>query len=347
MTEKKNYRAKAATGERDKLYPVFPGIWLAFQEVETYSFSPWGKVPSGLLEITHCREGRLEYQDSHRAFVLGEGDLSIRQTRKGKAALLCPVKRYRGLSVLIHPEQAPPCTSCFLRDVNVSLAELYEKFCGEGRPFIMRATPQLEHIFAQLYQVPQSIQRGYFKVKVLELLLFLSCLEPAMSQGEQRACTPFQVRLAREVIAYVDAYRDQRVTAAQLGRELGVSTEQLRASVQQVYGKPLYQCIRAYKMRVAARLLRETDRTVLDIAGSSATGTAANLPPPSGRCWAPALGSTARKIPHHFGAKIPQIGAETRRRIKYNQVRQQGRGRTPSPWVAERALTPGVFLFAS
>ena len=48
----------------------------------------------------------------------------------------------------------------------------------------MRATPQMEHIFAQLYQVPQSIQRGYFKVKVLELLLFLSCLEPAMSQGE-------------------------------------------------------------------------------------------------------------------------------------------------------------------
>ena len=277
MTEKKNYRAKAASGERDKLYPVFPGIWLAFQEVETYSFSPWGKVPSGLLEITHCREGRLEYQDSHRAFVLGEGDLSIRQTRKGEASLLCPVKRYRGLSVLIHPEQAPPCTSCFLRDVNVSLAELYEKFCGEGRPFIMRATPQLEHIFAQLYQVPQSIQRGYFKVKVLELLLFLSCLEPAMSQGEQRACTPFQVRLAREVIAYVDAHRDQRVTAAQLGRELGVSTEQLRASVQQVYGKPLYQCIRAYKMRVAARLLGETDRTVLDIAGEFGYGNSSKF----------------------------------------------------------------------
>ena len=145
----------------------------------------------------------------------------------------------------------------------------------------------------------------------------------------------------------MDAHRDRRVTAAQLGRELGVSTEQLRASVQQVYGKPLYQCIRAYKMRVAARLLGETDRTVLDIAGEFATGTAANLPPPSGRCWAPALGSTARKIPQHFGVKIPQIGAETRRRIKYNQVRQQGRGRTPSPWAAERALTPGVFLFAS
>jgi hypothetical protein len=98
MTENKNYRTQTSTSERNKLHLVFPGIWLAFQDVEDNSFSPWGKVPSGLLEITHCREGRLEYQDSHRAFFLGEGDLSIRQTRKEKAALLCTVKRYRGHS---------------------------------------------------------------------------------------------------------------------------------------------------------------------------------------------------------------------------------------------------------
>ena len=98
MTENKNYRTQTSTSERNKLHLVFPGIWLMFQDVEAYSFSPWGKVPSGLLEITHCREGRLEYQDSHRAFFLGEGDLSIRQTRKEEAALLCPVKRYRGHS---------------------------------------------------------------------------------------------------------------------------------------------------------------------------------------------------------------------------------------------------------
>lgn len=116
MIVNKNNRTQTPTRERDKLYSVFPGIWLAFQDLEDNSFSPWGKVPSGLLEITHCREGRLEYQDSCQAFFLGEGDLSIRQTRKEEAALLCPVKRYRGLSVLIHPEQAPPCTSCFLRD---------------------------------------------------------------------------------------------------------------------------------------------------------------------------------------------------------------------------------------
>lgn len=114
-----------------------------------------------------------------------------------------------------------------------------------------------------------------------------------------------------------------------------------------MYGKPLYQCIRAYKMRVAARLLGETDRTVLDIAGEFGYGNSSKFAAAFREVLGASPGEYRQKKSQHFGAKIPQIGAETRRRIKYNQVRQQGRGRTPSPWVAERALTPGVFLFAS
>ena len=57
MIVNKNNRTQTSTRERDKLYSVFPGIWLAFQDVEAYSFSPWGKVPSGLLE-DHPLPGR-------------------------------------------------------------------------------------------------------------------------------------------------------------------------------------------------------------------------------------------------------------------------------------------------
>ena len=91
MIVNKNNRTQTPTRERNKFYRVFPGIWLAFQKVEDNSFSPWGKVPSGLLEITHCREGRLEYQDSHRAFFLGEGELihPPNQQRESGASLSC------------------------------------------------------------------------------------------------------------------------------------------------------------------------------------------------------------------------------------------------------------------
>ena len=68
MIVNKNDRTQTPTRERDKLYSVFPGIWLAFQDVEDNSFSPWGKVPSGLLEITHCRKAGWNIRTVARPF---------------------------------------------------------------------------------------------------------------------------------------------------------------------------------------------------------------------------------------------------------------------------------------
>ena len=51
-------------------YNVFPGIWLAFHEIRALSFSPPPDYPAGLLEISHCQRGRLEYQAGDRCFFL-------------------------------------------------------------------------------------------------------------------------------------------------------------------------------------------------------------------------------------------------------------------------------------
>ena len=92
---------------RIREHQVFPGIWLAFKDAHTFAFSHHAAYPGGLLEITHCREGRLEYEDHCRSFFLGEGDLSIHESSCQGAVLRCPVKCFHGLSLIIHPEQAP------------------------------------------------------------------------------------------------------------------------------------------------------------------------------------------------------------------------------------------------
>lgn len=53
---------------------------------------------------------------------------------------------------------------------------LAEKFCCNGGGFAARSSPRAEHVFSELYSVPEEIRKGYFKVKILELLLFLSTL---------------------------------------------------------------------------------------------------------------------------------------------------------------------------
>ena len=248
-------------------YQVFPGIWLTFTDAHSSEVVMHDVYPAGMLEILHCRKGRVEYQEGECFYFLGEGDMSVHCYGTTSGQLSHPTHHFHGLAVLIHPDLAPTCTSALLEDVEVSLPQLYERFGGENGPMVMRAAPQLEHLFDELYHVPPAIRKGYFKVKILELLLFLSTLEPSREQTVQRTCSPRQVALAQAVMGYVSEHSDRHLRAEDLAQALHASPEQLRRSVQRVYGMPLAQCVRAYKMRLAARALRETERTVADLAG--------------------------------------------------------------------------------
>ena len=209
-------------------YNVFPGIWLTFKDAYIRSFEYPTNYPENLLEITHCREGRLEYEAGERFFYLGKGALSIHRSEGSRATLHCPTRCYHGLSLIIDLEAAPYCASCLLADVEVKPQVLADKFCPEGGHFIMRSTPQLGHIFSELYSVPSHIRRGYFKVKALELLLFLAGVEPAASQEKRQACTRAQLSLAREVLAYVREHKGEMLTTRQLAAPFQVSEDQLR-----------------------------------------------------------------------------------------------------------------------
>ena len=289
-------------------YNVFPGIWLAFHEIQALAFSPPPGYPAGLLEISHCQRGRLEYQAGDRCFFLGIGDLSLHRS-SCQSLFRCPTGRYTGLSVVIDPALAPWCTTCLLGDVEVDLTALCQRFSGGDVPFVLRATPRLEHVFSELYAAPEALRKGYLKVKVLELLLFLSSLDPSQAPGEGNSCTRDQVELVEKVFAFLGTHRDQRYTAEQLAAAFHVSPEHLRRSVKRVYGKPLYQCVRNYKMDLAAVVLQRSNRTVTDIAGefgydnsskfAAAFRAALGCSPADYRRKAPSAGSPAP----WFGAK--------------------------------------------
>ncbi len=242
-------------------------------------------------------------------FYLGAGDMSVHRSGGSRATLRCPTGCYDGVSILIDPGLAPRCTSCFLEDVEVDLPSIGQKFCAGGGLFLLRSTPRLAHIFSEIYEVPESIWKGYFKVKVLELLLFLSQLDPSLSQAEQRACSSSQLLLVRQAFALLRSERHRRWTAEQLAAALHVSPEQLRRSVKNVYGKPLYQCIRTHKMHMAAARLLESDRTITDIAGELGYDNSSKfahafrevfgLSPTDYRLHQ----STNNQPEHHFGAK--------------------------------------------
>ena len=263
------YRSQDSTGDCEvTVYPVFSGIELVYYDVHMQSCDINLAKGREMLIITHCQEGRIEFEYKNGEYLyLAAGDLSIQKNTENIRHRYCPLSHYHGVSVAIDMNRVPRCFSCILDDVFVSPEELEMKFCSEKPYSIMRENISIEHIFSELYSVPENIRKGYHKVKVLELLLFLSGLEYKGESEERRYFSRSQVTAAKEAKKYLLAHLDEHITITELADMLGISPTSLKICFKGVYGDTINGYITNCKMQKAASLLKNTDKSVLEIAG--------------------------------------------------------------------------------
>ena len=263
------YRSQDSTGDCEvTVYPVFSGIELVYYDVHMQSCDINLAKGREMLIITHCQEGRIEFEYKNGEYLyLASGDLSIQKNTENIRHRYCPLSHYHGVSVAIDMNRVPRCFSCILDDVFVSPEELEMKFCSEKPYTIMRENISIEHIFSELYSVPENIRKGYHKVKVLELLLFLSGLEYKGESEERRYFSRSQVTAAKEAKKYLLAHLDEHITITELADMLGISPTSLKICFKGVYGDTINGYITNCKMQKAASLLKNTDKSVLEIAG--------------------------------------------------------------------------------
>lgn len=263
------YRSQDSTGDCEvTVYPVFSGIELVYYDVHMQSCDINLAKGREMLIITHCQEGRIEFEYKNGEYLyLASGDLSIQKNTENIRHRYCPLSHYHGVSVAIDMNRVPRCFSCILDDVFVSPEELEMKFCSEKPYSIMRENISIEHIFSELYSVPENIRKGYHKVKVLELLLFLSALEYKGESEERRYFSRSQVTAAKEAKKYLLAHLDEHITITELADMLGISSTSLKICFKGVYGDTINGYITNCKMQKAASLLKNTDKSVLEIAG--------------------------------------------------------------------------------
>ncbi|MBR1781760.1 MAG: helix-turn-helix transcriptional regulator [Oscillospiraceae bacterium] len=248
-------------------YPVFPGIELIYHDVHLQQHSHTPAEGGRRYVITHCNVGRIECEWNDGFFYLEPGDISICRRDAVRTDSYYPISRYQGLTIVLREDQTPGCMSCFLADVDVYPVEVLDRLCGDADCFVMRAHPGIAHIFSELYSVPESIRTGYFKVKVLELMLFLSCETGAENQARSRTIPKSQVELGKRVCKFLSAHLSEKITIDHLARAFHVSPTQLKTSFKAVYGTSVYAYLRHLKMLAAATELRGGNATILEVAG--------------------------------------------------------------------------------
>ncbi len=248
-------------------YTVFPGINLIYNDVHAQGCLPESGIPDTVFEISHCREGRIECHSGNGFFYLTPGDMSVAKPTDIEYGSYFPLRHYHGITVRIDTAKTPGCLSCFLEDVEVNPEKLMEKFCSGPEAYIARSNESIGHIFAELYSVPENIRKGYLKVKILELLLFLSSLDLSKEKKNTTSVSKTQADLAKDIARYLTGNMDKRITIEELSDMFHISETQLKSSFRAVYGNSVYAYIREQKMQAAGLMLRSGNATVLEVAG--------------------------------------------------------------------------------
>ncbi len=141
------YCLSTAEGEvRRTVYPVFPGISLIYNDAHQCACRLERLDPPGLLEIHHCREGRIEYAYGGEHYFLAPGDLSVVSREDGPGAACFPTGHYHGITVTLDPKRAPDCLSCILQDVDVRPAR-WRRSSARAAAALSRAPARVSSIF--------------------------------------------------------------------------------------------------------------------------------------------------------------------------------------------------------
>lgn len=249
------------------VYRVFPGIELLYHCLQAGSFTALGQPDPHLLEIDHCRTGQVESRKKNSCCFFSAGDLAAFGGPLPESTVTLTGGSYTGISILIHTAQTPQCLSCLLDDVTVSPTLLLQKFSCSGKAYIARSNNSIAHIFSELYTVPEEIKKGYFKVKVLELLLFLSALEVQRTEVNRHYATVNQTQLAHKIAKHLKQNLNRRITIEQLSDQFHTSPTGIKNGFKAVYGTSIYSFARRQKMLAAAKDLCTTNCSVLEIAG--------------------------------------------------------------------------------
>ncbi|QAT42932.1 helix-turn-helix domain-containing protein [Aminipila luticellarii] len=261
------YQITDETGNAKMIsYEVFEGITVVYNEVHMQEFSVDINPSEEVFEINHCREGRIECEFQNGDYLyMADGDFSVNRKEGTRHHSYFPISHYHGVSITVVPKLAQRELDHHFGTGQINLEQICRALCGRRGFFLIREPEWAEHIFFELYCLPEQIRKDYFKLKVLEVLLFLSTIG-----GETNQPSVYfprgQVEKIKIIQKQITEHMDKKYTLEQLAAEHEMALTAMKSCFKGVFGSGIYSYIKRYRMSAAAKMLLETEHTILHIA---------------------------------------------------------------------------------
>ncbi len=172
----RQFRNEAGDGTMTT-YDIFPGVALSFNDFHMEYIDSTYIPDRRLLAIDHCREGSMEHvaEDGLVGYTTA-GDMKLDLRRRHTGRFTFPTCHYHGLTVAVDLDIIERSLTEEVRDFPAVPETVVTRFSLGDCPRVLHGTDEAEHIFGELYRVPEKIRIPYFKIKILELFLYLDAM---------------------------------------------------------------------------------------------------------------------------------------------------------------------------
>lgn len=248
-------------------YEVFSGVVLSFNDFHMERFDSSYVADRRLFAIDHCREGRMEYAPREDLLAYTEaGDMKLDLRQRHTGTFFFPSHHYHGLTVAFDRNIAGRLRPPECGDFPATPEDIIARWALGAYPRVVH-NAGLAHIFDELYRVPEAIRIPYFRLKTLELLLYLS----AMTVPKDEAPPYFyktQVEKVKAIQSFLAEHITEHFTQEALAQRFNIPLTTMKACFRSVYGSAMGTWLTSYRMNLAAELLiRSRALSIAEVGG--------------------------------------------------------------------------------
>ena len=251
------------------VYDVFPGVMLSFNDFHMAQYESAYVAERPLFAIDHCREGRMEYAAGENAVAYtsaGDMKLDLRQQHTG--VFRFPSSHYHGLTVAFDLETARVSLSEQMRDFPVTPEHIITRWQLGDYPKVVHGADVMEHIFGEMYRVPEKIRIPYFRVKILEMLLYLDTISIPEEDEERPYFYRTQLEKVQAIRAFLTEHLSENYTQEELSRRFDLPLTAMKTCFRSAYGVSMGAWLTDYRMnRAAELLLKDRYTSIAEIGG--------------------------------------------------------------------------------
>ena len=263
-----HYMLQNKTGTGHLLsYNVLPGLQVFYSNFHLKEFSFNFENQGKSLIVLHCHNGSSEWLNSDSSpKSMEENGLLLLDHMPASKTFQFPVHCYHGIAVVFSMDRCQPELMNMFKAVDVEFDALIKKIQPLALPLKLPSSEHVSHIFSELYRLPKNIRLPYFKIKVLELMLFLSRLD-AEANYETAAKIPSAYKSKMELLREILRENvEDHLTLEQLSKQIEMSPTQMKKYFKLAYGDSIYSYLKTYRMKKATQLLLEGKYNVAEVA---------------------------------------------------------------------------------